>query len=55
MHFAAGPWFTVTESGSDWQTIGAVWLSDGGKSDGATLEYRVWLDPAPGDAVAAGE
>ena len=45
----------MIESGADWQPIGAVWLSDGDKSDQATLEYRAWLEPAPGDGIAAGE
>ncbi|MDG1480823.1 MAG: hypothetical protein P8R54_14605 [Myxococcota bacterium] len=45
----------MIESGADWQPIGAVWISDGDKSDQATLEYRVWLEPAHGDAVAAEE
>lgn len=32
--------------------MGEVWLSDGDNNDKATLEYRVWLEPAPGAAIA---
>ena len=28
----AGPWFTVHQSGGDWQEMGQVWISNG-KSD----------------------
>jgi hypothetical protein len=29
-HFVAGPWFTVQETGADWETLETFWLSDGG-------------------------
>ena len=47
MHFAAGPWFSVVESGAGWQPYGEVWLSDGGSSDRALLEYRVRFADEP--------
>ena len=40
----AGPWFTVRESGSEWQELGRVWLSDGAHDGGASLQYRVRLE-----------
>jgi hypothetical protein len=45
----------VIETGADWQPIGDVYLSDGEKNDQATLEYRVWLEPALDAPVAQGE
>jgi len=42
VHFAAGPWFTVIESGEDdWQDLGRVWLSDAQASGPGLLQYRV--------------
>ncbi|GEM_PF-4048299 len=43
MHFAAGPWFEVMESGAEPIALGRVWLSDGDASGGATLMYQVTL------------
>ncbi len=41
MHFAAGPWFEVYESGADWRALGAVWLSDGEHNEPGVLELRL--------------
>ncbi len=43
MHFAAGPWFEVMESGGEAIPLGRMWLSDGETSGGGTLMYRATL------------
>ena len=51
----AGPWFTVRQSGSDWEDFGQVWLSDGGNEDGvAMLQLKLTLQAAraPEEEVA---
>jgi hypothetical protein len=39
-----GPWFTVQESGSDWQSLGDLWLSNGEDDVKGQLELRVSLE-----------
>jgi len=41
VHFAAGPWFTVRNSGDDFEKLGQLWLSNGKQDGMAWLEYRV--------------
>ena len=36
-----GPWFTVQQSGSRWQEIGSLWLSNGEIDGKARLQIRV--------------
>jgi hypothetical protein len=36
-----GPWFTVQESGSDWQTLDEIWISNGNTNDRARIELRL--------------
>jgi hypothetical protein len=40
-HFAAGPWFTVLESGSGWTRLGTIELGNGAATEIVTVEYRV--------------
>lgn len=46
LHFAAGPWFTVQRSGSDWQTVAKIWISDGRADGPADVQIRLALAPA---------
>ena len=43
MHFVAGPWFTVVESGAEWQDVEAIWVSDGAKDMKGRVQLRVEL------------
>ncbi|QDU93661.1 hypothetical protein [Lignipirellula cremea] len=43
----AGPWFTVHQTGSDWQDLGSVWISDGATDQHGMFQIRVELLPAP--------
>jgi hypothetical protein len=43
-HFAAGPWFTVQENGSDWQPLDTAWLSDGAHQTRVTVEIKLALE-----------
>lgn len=43
----AGPWFTVQESGSDWQELGRVWISDGQQDCMGRIEIRLELEEIP--------
>lgn len=47
MHFAAGPWFEVYESGDGWRPFGEVWLSDGEQNKPGVLELRVRFADQP--------
>lgn len=40
----AGPWFTVHESGSDWQELGTVWISNGTRDCQGVIEIKVQLE-----------
>ena len=40
-HFAAGPWFTVQESGSGWNQLGTIELGDGATTEIVNVEFRV--------------
>jgi hypothetical protein len=45
VHFVAGPWFAVFETGVDgWRDYGRVWLSDGQESGPGTLQVRIKLE-----------
>jgi hypothetical protein len=56
LHFGAGPWFTVLESGAQWQKIGKAWLSDGAKDDMAVVEAKLRLaDPDDEEPTALAE
>ena len=37
----AGPWFTVQESGSQWQKLGQVWISNGDKDCKGQIEIKL--------------
>ena len=39
-----GPWFTVQESGTDWEPVGTLWISNGREHEAASLELRVRFD-----------
>ena len=39
-----GPWFTVQESGDDWQYIDDLWISNGEDHVRAHLEIRIQLE-----------
>ena len=41
VHFVAGPWFMVQESGSNWQTIDNIWISNGAKNSRARVDFRI--------------
>ncbi|MFQ5733292.1 MAG: hypothetical protein ACE5KM_15225 [Planctomycetaceae bacterium] len=40
----AGPWFTVQKSGSGWQLLDTIWISNRGKNARARVELRVELE-----------
>ncbi len=40
----AGPWFTVQESGTTWQTIDTFWISNGREHEKVRLEIRTQLE-----------
>ena len=44
VHFVAGPWFTVRESGDDWHTLDTIWISNGKTDDRARVELRLELE-----------
>lgn len=46
----AGPWFMVQRSGSDWQTLSEIWLSDGAHSEKGRVEIRVTLQVPGADS-----
>ena len=46
VHCVAGPWFTVHRSGDDWQTLDTIWISNGVKTDKATVQSKVVFDDA---------
>jgi len=49
-HFAAGPWFTVQKTNSDWQLLDTVWLSDGGDEQvRARVEIKLALEDIPNE------
>ena len=39
-----GPWFTVAESGEQWNVIDNLWISNGDEHERARLMIRVQLD-----------
>ena len=39
----AGPWFTVRESGPDWEEVDVIWISNGEDHDRVRVEMRVEL------------
>jgi len=41
VHFVAGPWFMVQASGSDWQEMGQVWISNGSQDCKGRIEIKV--------------
>jgi hypothetical protein len=46
-HTVAGPWFTVQESGSDWQHLETIWLSDGAQEQTPVrVEIKLRLEEA---------
>ena len=49
----AGPWFTVQKSGSDWETLDTIWISDGQQDCIGRIEIRVELEEVPEDVVKA--
>ena len=40
----AGPWFTVQQSGADWEHLDTIWISNGQHNDKAQVELRVELE-----------
>jgi hypothetical protein len=40
----AGPWFTVQKSGSDWETLDTIWLSNGKRGEQAKVQIRLRID-----------
>jgi len=45
----AGPWFTVLQSGNDWQQLESIWISNGRDQEKVTVEIRVQLEDARDD------
>ena len=45
----AGPWFTVLKSGSDWQQLESIWISNGSDHEKVTVEIRVQLEDRDDD------
>jgi len=39
----AGPWFTVHRTGSGWQELGQVWISNGKEDGKGRIEIRIQL------------
>lgn len=48
-HFAAGPWFTVQEAGSDWQQLDTAWLSDGVSQTHVSVQIKLSLEGLSND------
>lgn len=46
----AGPWFTVHQSGEDWQRLGRVWISDGASDCKGWIEIKIALESKHEDA-----
>jgi len=44
VHFVAGPWFAVHQSGSDWQKLDQVWISNGDEDCQGQIEIRIELE-----------
>lgn len=44
VHFVAGPWFAVHQSGSDWQLFDHAWISDGQMDQPVKIEFRLRLN-----------
>ena len=42
----AGPWFTVQESGNDWQRLEHIWISNGQQDCEGHVEIKVELEVA---------
>lgn len=47
---AAGPWFTVQESGGDWNELSSIWISNGQEDGKGRIEVRVRLVGPDGSA-----
>lgn len=45
-YFGAGPWFTVQESGHDWQVIDNITLSDAESGVPVRVEIKMSLENA---------
>jgi hypothetical protein len=43
-YFGAGPWFTVQESGADWEVIDHITLSDAETQIPVTVEIKMSLE-----------
>lgn len=43
-HFAAGPWFTVQESGQDWEELDRIYVSDGEHHRQVSVQMRLELE-----------
>jgi len=50
----AGPWFTVHRSGSDWQEMGKVWISNGKEDCRGRLEIKIELERRPQHEATVG-
>ena len=53
VHFVAGPWFTVQQTGSDWETLDRIWLSNGDRDDPAQVQVRLRLEEPDETKIAA--
>ncbi len=42
----AGPWFTVVESGNEWQELDSIWISNGSDHERVRVEIQVRLEEA---------
>ena len=40
----AGPWFAVHESGSDWQKLDHIWISNGAEDCEGHVEIKIELE-----------
>ena len=45
----AGPWFTVIESGDDWNEMETIWISNGRDHERVRVELQVRLEEARDD------
>ena len=52
---AAGPWFTVQESGGDWNELSSIWISNGQEDCKGRIEVRVRLVGSDGPAESWSE
>ena len=40
----AGPWFTVQESGDNWQQLGHIWISNGKDDCQGDVEIKIEME-----------